>query len=689
MKILFFINGLHIGGKERRLVELLKGLKSNPDVQFELILMEKDVHYKEALDLGIKIHYFIRRTKKDLRVFKMLYDYCNEYKPDIIHCWDSMTSIYSAPVCKLLNIQLLNGMVVDTPVKKNIFNKYWLRARLSFPSSNFIIGNSNAGLEAYKAPKKKSVCIYNGFNFQRIKQTSYDRRQLKENYNINSRHVVIMVGEFSARKDYDTYVDAAKIICDKRNDVAFIALGDGVNFKGVSEKIEPRHKNNIRLLGRQSNVEAFINVSDIGVLTTNAKVHGEGISNSILEYMAMGKPVIATMGGGTNEIVDDQKTGFLIAPASPVSLSEKIEFLLNNESIKRDMGEAGKSRIVDQFSIKKMVDSYIRIYRIAKDRKDRKRRANFQRFILRYYNKLFVTQWTLGFCKGNISDMIKDGLFDPDIRWLKNSSVDQFYADPFIIKSQDEEFKVFVEDFNFNRSHGRISVLTFDKSLNLVHKKVLLNSPRHFSYPFVFRDNDKFYIFPESSATGNLSCYEYDTRDDSIKFFKKLIDLPILDPTILKHQNKYWIFGTLTGVDSDKRLHIYISDSLLGPYTPHPKNPVKISDKRSRSAGNFIEIDGYLYRPSQNNVYQYGESIVINKIIELNEYNFHEESFFSITVNKKNKLNKGIKGIHTINIVDNVIIVDGAIQKFAPFKKIKYYFKKKNYLKALRIGKVT
>ncbi|MBS1921531.1 MAG: glycosyltransferase [Bacteroidetes bacterium] len=361
MKILFFINCLAAGGKERRLVELMKGLKNHPEIQFELIVMEKDIHYKEVYDLGIKIHFLIRKSKKDFRIFKLLYNYCKEYKPDIIHCWDSMTSIYSVPVCRLLNIKLVNGMVVDTPVKTNFFSRGQIRARMTFPFSNIVIGNSNAGLTGYKAPRKKSQCIYNGFNFERLNRV--DHSLSKSSLNIAPGYLITMVGAFSDRKDYDTYISAAKMICDKRNDVTFIAIGDGGNFTSVLNKITHQYKDRIQLLGKRSNVESLIAISDICVLTTNAKVHGEGISNSILEYMALGKPVIATTGGGTNEIVENNITGFLISSASPGELSEKIETLLDNRGLREKMGVAGKERIANMFSIEKMVNSYIEVYK--------------------------------------------------------------------------------------------------------------------------------------------------------------------------------------------------------------------------------------------------------------------------------------------------------------------------------------
>ena len=70
MKILFFIETLGGGGKERRLVELIKGLSLNPDVKMEIVLTREGILYKDILSINIKIHYAIRKgLKKDPRIF--------------------------------------------------------------------------------------------------------------------------------------------------------------------------------------------------------------------------------------------------------------------------------------------------------------------------------------------------------------------------------------------------------------------------------------------------------------------------------------------------------------------------------------------------------------------------------------------------------------------------------------------
>jgi glycosyltransferase involved in cell wall biosynthesis len=358
MRILFFIDCLGAGGKERRLIELMKAIKSDPEVDFELVIMSNEIHYKEVFELGININYLIRRTKKDLSVFVKLYKLCKRYKPDIIHCWDSMTAIYCAPVCRLLQIKNVNGMVIDSPGRRKILYKPWIRARITFPFAHLIIGNSRAGLAAYNAPANKSVVIYNGFNFARrnnIKSGS----KIREELNINSEYIVGMVAAYSEFKDYPIYFKAAHLVLNNRKDVIFLAIGKNTDSELSRSHIDIKYLSHFRLLGKKSDIESYVNVMDIGVLATFT----EGISNSILEYMAFGKPAVATAGGGTNEIIEDQKTGYLVNPSNPKELAEKISILLEDPALRSKMGRNGEARIHEVFSIETMTDEYLTEYK--------------------------------------------------------------------------------------------------------------------------------------------------------------------------------------------------------------------------------------------------------------------------------------------------------------------------------------
>lgn len=365
MKLLLFIDCLSAGGKERRLTEFMKGLKLNSEVDFELVIMKKEVHYEQVFNLNIKIHYLIRKTKKDFSVFHKFYVICKNYKPDIVHCWNSMTAVIAVPSCKLLNILLVNGLVIDTPINQTIFNKHWLRARLTFPFSNNVIGNSKAGLQAYKSPAIKSICIYNGIDFQRFHNLKEPAIIQKEIFGTNLENIFVagMVAGFDNRKDYETLIKGAIFLVNSNDSVRFVLVGNGSNFIKIKNSVPPILKSKIIFLGRRTDVESIINVFDVGILLSNSKVHGEGISNSIIEYMALSKPVIASRGGGTNEIVFHNRNGFLIDPGNSMQLIESVQKLIKNKELRVKLGKAGNQIVHNSFDLKVMTENYLTMYK--------------------------------------------------------------------------------------------------------------------------------------------------------------------------------------------------------------------------------------------------------------------------------------------------------------------------------------
>jgi len=160
-----------------------------------------------------------------------------------------------------------------------------------------------------------------------------------------------------------------------------------------------------------------------------------------------------------------------------------------------------------------------------------------------------------------------------------------------------------------------------------------------------------------------------------MSFVKDLIELPLRDSTILKLDGKYWIFGTQSDNGDDYKLHIFISDSLLGNYKAHPLNPIKNGLDGTRSAGSLFEVDGVLYRPAQNCKKSYGESITINRVTDLTETTFSEDSFMTIRIDSAQPSNCGVHSIHTLNILGDLIVVDGEQWIFAPWQQLKSYLK--------------
>lgn len=356
MRILFFIESLRAGGKERRIVELLTGLRQYDQLQITLVLTRNEIHYQEVFDLNIPIHVVERRfLKKDPLVFLKFYRLARKLKPDIIHVWGHMVAVYAMPAKWLLKVPLINNEITDSTPNQKLLGK-----SIVFKGSNRIIANSQAGLKAYNAPMDKSIVIYNGFNLNRLKVRE-NAGTVRAKFNIDTSFVVAMVASFLAYKDYDTYIKAALFILNEFNDITFLCVGDG-DDRAVRKLVPTNRANHIRFLGKQNDVESIMNICDVGVLTTNINVHGEGISNALMEFMALGKPVIATDFGGSVELIENNISGFLISAFAVSELADKIMYLLRNEEARQEMSERAALRIKQKFSIEAMVDSFYHEY---------------------------------------------------------------------------------------------------------------------------------------------------------------------------------------------------------------------------------------------------------------------------------------------------------------------------------------
>ena len=106
----------------------------------------------------------------------------------------------------------------------------------------------------------------------------------------------------------------------------------------------------------------LVRQADVGVLMTDARLAHEGLSNSIMEYMALGLPVVCGSGGGNPELVQDGVTGFIIPPGDPAALAERLTTLRKDAAKRTRMGALGRERILRDFSVERMVDNMLGVY---------------------------------------------------------------------------------------------------------------------------------------------------------------------------------------------------------------------------------------------------------------------------------------------------------------------------------------
>lgn len=360
MRILFFIESLHSGGKERRLVELLTYLKVKPGYELMVVLTKQEIHYKKLLEL--EIPYVVlekKRLKKDPQLFVKFYKICKKYRPDIIHTWGAFVSFLSLPAILFQGIPLVNGQITSAFPKIPKCSKLYVMSKMSFRFSKAILANSLAGLKSYNIDNKKGKVIYNGINLHRF-QNLADAETVKLKYGIKTLFSIIMVASFSDMKDHDKFIDLAKEIANLSKDVTFIAVGDGIHLQRIKKRVLDEQITNVTFTGQVDDVESLVSLADIGVLFSP---HGEGISNSIMEYMALGKPVIANDCGGTKEIVNHGINGYLLTDESPAMIAGLIIDLLSDGEKRTRMGDEGRRIIDESFTIDRMGKEFEKVYR--------------------------------------------------------------------------------------------------------------------------------------------------------------------------------------------------------------------------------------------------------------------------------------------------------------------------------------
>ena len=199
----------------------------------------------------------------------------------------------------------------------------------------------------------------------------------------------------------------------------------------------------------------------------------------------------------------------------------------------------------------------------------------------------------------------------------------RYYADPFLVANGDA-VDVFVEELPYATNRGIISMFPILPDGRITAPRPVLATAHHMSYPQVFERDGATWMLPEQSASGGLILYRARRYPDEWQQAARLIDEPVHDATLFEHGGRLWIAATTQGPlgarwgSSWDGLSLYSAKTLLGPWTPHPGNPVLIDARSARPAGAMFSQNGALYRPVQDCSRAYGGALGIAEITGLN-----------------------------------------------------------------------
>lgn len=277
----------------------------------------------------------------------------------------------------------------------------------------------------------------------------------------------------------------------------------------------------------------------------------------------------------------------------------------------------------------------------------------------KFYRNLITTRranWNIGIVEKPIFEILQEKEFFDEIRWLPKPNPWIFWADPFGIRYNDQNY-IFYEKFDHSTERATIAYLKFTDDFEYSEPHMGLERPYRLSYPHLLKSDDQIYMIPETAANRTISIYEAVDFPNKWKLNKDLMEkIRRVDTTTFKFNGKWWMFSH---APEESGLYIYYAEDLLGPWHSHKNNPVKQDVRSTRSAGNVFFVKNELYRPTMDLLplrTSYGSKIYINKIIKLTETEFREVTVKKVYPGKSWNYNEGI---HTLSYIgDKYTIID-------------------------------
>ena len=272
---------------------------------------------------------------------------------EVIHTHGPYAHLYGTVAARLAGncrvVHTMHGFPWPRTRRRRMLN------RLSSALTSYVVAVSN-DLASYarrelNVREEKLRVIHNGINVDAFAE--------QNGRDWTKREGAIMVARLSPEKDFQSLLMAADLVRKRHPDFRLMLAGEGPQrgeVEGLIRKLDlDQH---VKLLGTRSDVPDLLASARVFILSS----HTEGLSVALLEAMACGLPVVATAVGGNPEVVVDGDTGFLVAERSPDQLAGRLLWLLEHPDKAKWMGEAGRHRVREMFSVRRMVESYEKLY---------------------------------------------------------------------------------------------------------------------------------------------------------------------------------------------------------------------------------------------------------------------------------------------------------------------------------------
>ena len=353
--VLQVIDSFDQGGSEQQAVQLTRLLFESGNYRVHVAcLRNKGVLRSQLENIGFSdipefplSRFYDLHALKQLRLFAKL---LSDWQIDIVHTHDFYTNIFGMAAAKLAGIPV---RIASRRESAKRASQKRMVERVAYKLAHSVVANCEVvrrELIAEGVSARKIVTIHNGVNYTAFSQAALSRNAALARFGLpkdQQYRFVTIVANLRPVKDYPNFLRAAAEVVQAIPDAAFLIAGDGDLLDSLrSLALELGLEQRVFFLGRCNSIIDLLTLSEVCVLSSAS----EGFSNSILEYMAAARPVVATDVGGAREAVLDGQTGYLVPAGNPEKMASSIISLLAEPNLARAMGKRGGLVAKEKFS---------------------------------------------------------------------------------------------------------------------------------------------------------------------------------------------------------------------------------------------------------------------------------------------------------------------------------------------------
>jgi glycosyltransferase involved in cell wall biosynthesis len=370
-RIAFLIRSLNPGGAETQLVALASGLVAQGCRVRVVTYYPGGPLAPRLTAAGAELISLDKRTRWDLfSSGRKLVAELREFRPHILHCFLETSNVLGALLRPLLRGTHLVWGVRSSNMEAGHYGLVWravlLAERLLARQPDVIVSNSQAGRRHRVAlgwPAQRMRVIPNGIDTERFRPRPDARDDVRGTLGVGDDIVLIgQVARLDPMKDHLTLLQATARLDASGRDFRLVVVGAGPQEQQTHLAEAARQlgiAGRVLWLGERHDVPRVLNALDIHVL---ASAYGEGFPNAVAEAMATGLPCVVTDVGDAREIVGD--TGITVQPRDPEQLAAALGRLLTTPAgARRELGQRARQRILENYSISRMVEDSLCLYR--------------------------------------------------------------------------------------------------------------------------------------------------------------------------------------------------------------------------------------------------------------------------------------------------------------------------------------